>query len=58
MTITDLGTKTGTTVDGHKYKDEKYVITESSVEIKMGGCPDLFRYEGPFHCMTPLLTMH
>ncbi|KAK1993008.1 FHA domain-containing protein [Colletotrichum falcatum] len=43
VTIEDLATKTGTTVDGHKYKGEKHVITEAAVEIKMGGCPDLFR---------------
>lgn len=42
--IEDLGTKTGTTVDGHKYKGEKHVITELAAEIKMGGCPDMFRY--------------
>ncbi|KAF6796967.1 GPI mannosyltransferase (FHA domain-containing protein) [Colletotrichum sojae] len=42
VTIEDLGTKTGTTVDGHKYKGEKHVVTESTAEIKMGGCPDLF----------------
>ncbi|CCF34210.1 FHA domain-containing protein [Colletotrichum higginsianum] len=41
--IEDLGTKTGTTVDGHKYKGEKHVITELAAEIKMGGCPDMFR---------------
>ncbi|KAK2017136.1 FHA domain-containing protein [Colletotrichum eremochloae] len=43
VTIEDLGTKTGTTVDGHKYKGEKHVITEAVAEIKMGGCPDMFR---------------
>ncbi|GKT41499.1 uncharacterized protein ColSpa_01680 [Colletotrichum spaethianum] len=45
VTIEDLGTKTGTTVDGHKYKGEKRVVTEHAVEIKMGGCPDMFRRE-------------
>ncbi|KXH52967.1 FHA domain-containing protein [Colletotrichum nymphaeae SA-01] len=43
VTIEDLGTKTGTTVDGHKYKGEKHVVAAASAEIKMGGCPDLFR---------------
>ncbi|KAK2033966.1 FHA domain-containing protein [Colletotrichum zoysiae] len=43
VTIEDLGTKTGTSVDGHRYKGEKHVITEAAVEIKMGGCPDIFR---------------
>ncbi|OLN92767.1 hypothetical protein CCHL11_06738 [Colletotrichum chlorophyti] len=43
VTIEDLGTKTGTTVNGHKYKNKKHVVTDPAVEIKMGGCPDLFR---------------
>ncbi|KAK1676485.1 hypothetical protein BDP55DRAFT_550384 [Colletotrichum godetiae] len=43
VTIEDLGTKTGTTVDRHKYKGEKHVVAAASAEIKMGGCPDLFR---------------
>ncbi|TDZ34465.1 GPI mannosyltransferase 1 [Colletotrichum spinosum] len=43
VTVEDLGTKTGTTIDGHKYKGEKHVVNESTAEIKMGGCPDLFR---------------
>ncbi|KXH24934.1 FHA domain-containing protein [Colletotrichum simmondsii] len=43
VTIEDLGTKTGTTVDGHKYKGEKHVVAAASAEIKMGGCPDMFR---------------
>nr|XP_036581489.1 FHA domain-containing protein [Colletotrichum truncatum]KAF6789840.1 FHA domain-containing protein [Colletotrichum truncatum] len=43
VTIEDLNTKTGTTVDGHKYKGEKHVLTQPTAEIKMGGCPDLFR---------------
>ncbi|KAF9876899.1 FHA domain-containing protein [Colletotrichum karsti] len=43
VTIEDLNTKTGTTVDGHKYKGEKHVVTEAAAEIKVGGCPQLFR---------------
>ncbi|OHE99892.1 FHA domain-containing protein [Colletotrichum orchidophilum] len=43
IVIEDLGTKTGTTVDGHKYKGEKHVVAAASAEIKMGGCPDMFR---------------
>ncbi|KAI8230618.1 Nibrin [Colletotrichum sp. SAR 10_86] len=43
ITIEDLNTKAGTTVDGHKYKGEKHVVTESTAEIKIGGCTEVFR---------------
>lgn len=42
-----MSTKTGTTVNGHKFKGETYTVTSSSVDIKLGSCPDLFRYDGP-----------
>ncbi|KAF4434058.1 Nibrin [Colletotrichum fructicola Nara gc5] len=43
ITIEDLNTKAGTTVDGHKYKGEKHVVTEATAEIKIGGCTEVFR---------------
>ncbi|KAF3342414.1 hypothetical protein VD0002_g7543 [Verticillium dahliae] len=43
VTIEDLATKTGTTIDGEKYKGEKHVVSNDAAEIKLGGCPDIFR---------------
>jgi hypothetical protein len=43
LTIEDLRTKSGTTVDGQKYKGEKLVVSEPAVHIKLGNCPDSFR---------------
>ncbi|KAL2757023.1 hypothetical protein ACRALDRAFT_1062659, partial [Sodiomyces alcalophilus JCM 7366] len=43
VTIEDLSTKTGTTVNGKKFKGETYTLTQPSAEIKLGSCPDIFR---------------
>ncbi|EEY21189.1 DNA damage response protein RcaA [Verticillium alfalfae VaMs.102] len=43
VTIEDLATKTGTTIDGEKYKGDKHVVSNNVAEIKLGGCPDIFR---------------
>ncbi|KAM0329286.1 hypothetical protein ACHAQA_004591 [Verticillium albo-atrum] len=43
VTIEDLGTKTGTVIDGEKFKGEKRVVSGDVVEVKLGGCPDVFR---------------
>lgn len=47
LTIEDLNTKIGTSVNGISIQGQKHVVTERSVEIKMGRCPYLFRYVAP-----------
>lgn len=44
ITVEDLKTKTGTTVNGEKFKGETRVLTNDVNEILMGGSPDVFRY--------------
>ncbi|KAI1868518.1 uncharacterized protein JN550_006434 [Neoarthrinium moseri] len=36
VTVEDLGSKIGTTVNGHKIKKEQYVITQDKNELRMG----------------------
>ncbi|GJN70150.1 hypothetical protein PLICBS_004202 [Purpureocillium lilacinum] len=43
LTIEDLKTKIGTTVDGQKIKGAKYVVEGKQAEFVMGKCPQLFR---------------
>ncbi|KAH6675377.1 FHA domain-containing protein [Plectosphaerella plurivora] len=43
LTIEDLRTKTGTSVGDHKFKGERFVVSEPTVLIKLGNCPDSFR---------------
>ncbi|KAJ2902837.1 uncharacterized protein MKZ38_000031 [Zalerion maritima] len=43
LTIEDLKTKIGTTVNGVQIKGSKYVATEQENEIQMGHCSKLFR---------------
>lgn len=45
-TIEDLATKIGTSVNGKRFKGEKYIVDkETSVDITMGKCPNTFKYE-------------
>ncbi|KAJ6442689.1 DNA damage response protein RcaA [Purpureocillium lavendulum] len=43
LTIEDLKTKIGTTVDGHKIKGSQYVVEGKQAELVMGKCPQVFR---------------
>ncbi|KAI9172252.1 putative transporter MCH2 [Paramyrothecium foliicola] len=42
LTIEDLATKIGTTVNGQKIKGVKYVVETTEAEIVMGKCPSKF----------------
>ena len=43
LTIEDLGTKIGTTVNGQRIRGDKYAVTQADVEVTMGKCPSKFR---------------
>ncbi|KAL2211304.1 hypothetical protein CC79DRAFT_194689 [Sarocladium strictum] len=43
ITIEDLATKIGTTVDGHKIKGDKFIIDSAQAQIVMGKCPHVFQ---------------
>jgi hypothetical protein len=45
ITVEDLKTKHGSAVNGQLLKGERHVVTGTSVDIKLGQCQDLFRYE-------------
>ena len=47
LTIEDLATKIGTTVDGRKIKGDKLTIDNSHAQLVMGKCPHIFRYGFP-----------
>ncbi|KAK0391657.1 hypothetical protein NLU13_1156 [Sarocladium strictum] len=43
LTIEDLATKIGTTVDGSKIKGDKITVEKDETQIIMGKCPHIFR---------------
>jgi hypothetical protein len=43
LTIEDLATKIGTSVNGQKIKGEKVVVATEEVDLIMGKCPSKFR---------------
>ncbi|KAH8173787.1 hypothetical protein LIA77_05206 [Sarocladium implicatum] len=43
LTIEDLATKIGTTVDGRKIKGAKLTIDKNHAQVMMGKCPHVFR---------------
>jgi pSer/pThr/pTyr-binding forkhead associated (FHA) protein len=44
ITLEDLQTSKGTSVNGQSIQGQKYVVSEPEVEFLMGKCPEAFRY--------------
>ena len=44
VTLEDLQTSKGTSVNGQSIQGQKYVVSELEAEILMGKCPDILKY--------------